>query len=204
MSGEPDWLPLLRQMHATVDQGVAAAIRREEKRRRARLACRRGCDVCCRVNTDIPVFPLELAGISWFCAERLAGAPRAAVRRQCAEHASGAACPFLVEGACAVYPVRPTACRLLAVFGASCASGEDAWHTRRGDVLVPPDGLLARAWGIMLPFHGVTEAADQVHWLERGLVRSLAANLPELGWASLVRLMDAAAAPAGGKGAESG
>jgi Fe-S-cluster containining protein len=178
-------------MHAAVDRGIASAVRREEKRRRARLACRRGCASCCRVNTDIPVFPVELAGISRFCTEELAGDARGEVRRQCAAHARGGPCPFLVAGACAVYPVRPTACRLLGVFGAPCAEDEDAWHARRDAVLVPPPALLERAYRIMLPFHGVTEPADQDLWLARGLVRTLAANLPALDWRSLAGMMRA-------------
>jgi hypothetical protein len=44
----------------------------------------------------------------------------------------------------------------------------------------------------MLPFHGVTDPKDQERWLERGLVRTLAANLPSCDWRSLARLMTAA------------
>ena len=35
----------------------------------------------------------------------------------------GATCPFLHEGRCAVYPVRPMACRRYIVYGAPCARG---------------------------------------------------------------------------------
>jgi len=185
-------------MHEEVDRGVAEAVRRERKRRGRVPACREGCDVCCRVNTDIPVFPLELAGISRHCVEQLRGARRDAVRDRCASHGGGASCPFLVAGACAVYPVRPAACRLLVVFGTRCAEGEDAWHARRADVLAPPPGLLPRVYRVMLPFHGVTAEADQEAWLARGLVEALARNLARLDWRSLARLMaQADARPAG-------
>ncbi len=186
------WLAWLRRMHAVVDAGVGAAVRAEERRRGTRRACRRGCSVCCRHQGDIPVLPLELTGISWFCAERLDGPARAAVREQLARHVRGGPCPFLVDDACAVHPVRPTACRLFTVFGRACAEGEDPYHARRADLLTPPPALLARAWREMLPFHGVTDRKDQEQWLERRLVDSLAVNLPGCDWRTLVRVMDAA------------
>ena len=184
------WLPVLLRMHALVDAGIEAAVRAEERRRGVRRACRSGCDVCCRTQSDIPVFQIELAGLSWFCAERLAGPTRSAVRAGLERHLPGAReCPFLVERACAVHPVRPMACRLFTVFGRPCAEGEDPFHTRRPEMLAPPPGLLARAYRVMLPFHGVTEPKDQETWLERGLVKTLAVNFPDCDWRSLARLM---------------
>ena len=93
------WLPVLLRMHALVDAGIAAAVRSEERRRGVRRACRSGCDVCCRTQSDIPVFQIELAGISWYCAEKLEGSARAAVRAGLERHVPGAReCPFLVSG----------------------------------------------------------------------------------------------------------
>ena len=156
-------------MHALVDAGIENAVRAEERRRGARRACRRGCAVCCRTQSDIPVFQIELAGISWYCAEKLAGPAREAVRARLAGHAPGGpVAPFSWSDACAVHPVRPMACRLFTVFGRPCAEGEDPFHARRADLLAPPPGLLARAYRVMLPFHGVTEPHDQEDWLERG------------------------------------
>jgi len=187
------WLPVLLRMHALVDAGIAIAVRAEEGRRGVRRACRQGCDVCCRTQSDIPVFQIELAGISWYSAEKLEGAGRSAVRAGLDRHVAGAReCPFLVGRSCAVHAVRPLACRLFTVFGRPCAEGEDPFHARRPDMLAPPQGLLARAYREMLPFHGVTESKDQETWLERGLVKTLAVNLPTCDWRSLARLMDAA------------
>lgn len=185
-------------MHALVDAGVESAVRAQERRRGERRACRNGCSVCCRTQSDIPVFQIELAGISWYSAERLEGPERSVVRGSLERHVRGGlSCPFLAHDACAIHPVRPMACRLFTVFGRPCAEGEDPFHERRARMLTPPPGLLSRAYRVMLPFHGVTAPADQERWLERGLIRSLAINLPDCDWASLARLM-AAAKPAAG------
>ena len=187
------WLPVLLRMHALVDEGIATAVRNEERRRGVRRACHSGCDVCCRTQGDIPVFQIELAGISWYSAEKLQGTGRAAVRAGLERHVAGAReCPFLVERACAIHAVRPMACRLFTVFGRPCAEGEDPFHARRADMLTPPPGLLARAYRVMLPFHGVTEPKDQEAWLERGLVKTLAVNVPTCDWRTLARLMGTA------------
>jgi Fe-S-cluster containining protein len=176
-------------MHAVADAGIEKEARSQERRRKARRACRRGCSVCCRHQSDIPVLPIELAGISWYCVEQLAGEVRETVRGQFERHTRAGACPFLVDDACAVHPVRPLACRLFTVFGRACAEGEDPFHARRADLLTPPAGLLARVYREMLPFHGVTEPQDQDEWLERRLVESLAVNLAGCNWGSLAGLM---------------
>lgn len=186
------WLPILRAMHAVIDAGVAAAVRGRK------VACRQGCTVCCRTQSDIAVFPLELAGISWYCTERLERRVRDAVRTQLAAHLRGGACPFLVAGSCAVYEVRPMACRQFTVFGKPCTEGEDPWHTRRRDMLLPRRELLEKAYRIMLPFHGVAAREDQDQWLARGHIETLARNLAALDWRGLVRLMDAHDARRGG------
>lgn len=184
------WLPTLLEMHAVTDAGVAAALRETEARLRARLACREGCSVCCRTQSDIAVFPLELAGISWYCTEQLEGPTRAAVRARLTAHVRGGPCPFLVAGSCAIYVVRPMACRHFTVIGQRCAEGEDPWHTRREDVITPRRETLEKAYRIMLPFHGVALREEQEQWLARGLFKALVRNLPELAWPGLVRMMD--------------
>lgn len=194
--GRHPWLPLLLRMHAIVDAGIAAAVRAEERRRGERRACRKGCAVCCRTQSDIPAFEIELAGISWYCVEKLEGAARPAVRERLERRAPGdPECPFLVAETCAIHALRPMACRLFTVFGRPCAEGEDPFHERRASLLAPPPGLLPRAYRVMLPFHGVTDKADQETWLARGLVTTLARNLPACDWRSLARLMDAARNP---------
>jgi Fe-S-cluster containining protein len=198
------WLAGLLEMYAITDAGVAAAVRDAADRRGARVACRQGCTVCCRTQRDIAVFPLELTGLSWFCTEKLAGAARAAVKGQLSAHRPGGPCPFLVAGACAVYAVRPMACRRFTVFGEPCAEGEDPWLTRREAVAVPAPETLDRAYRTMLVFHGARDPADQDEAFGRGIIRSLVRNLPDLGWQGLVRLMGDFDARAGEPGQSAG
>ncbi|MDX2503237.1 MAG: hypothetical protein QNL62_01985 [Gammaproteobacteria bacterium] len=44
-------------------------IKREEKQGK-KLACARGCAACCRSHETIPVYPLELMGMSWYAFDK--------------------------------------------------------------------------------------------------------------------------------------
>ncbi|RMG30267.1 MAG: YkgJ family cysteine cluster protein [Gammaproteobacteria bacterium] len=183
------WLgTLLEALHVT-DQGVAEAVRRETAQGR-RLACRKGCAHCCRTHVDIPVYPLELMGIAWYVAEKLQGPDRETLRTQLrrAEHLD--ACPFLVEDRCAIHPLRPQACRLFNVFDRPCGPGEDAWYTRRRDVLTPLDSYRRRATELMLPFYGVRGRHAVREALRTGAIHRLARSLRSCRWEALVARME--------------
>lgn len=64
------WLTTLLDAYSIIDEGVSAAISREHKRGRE-LACAKGCSSCCTTHQDIPVYPLELMGMSWYIIEKL-------------------------------------------------------------------------------------------------------------------------------------
>ena len=64
------WLSMLLDSYAIIDEGISAAIVKQETGRNIKLACKEGCDICCRVNKDIPVYPIELVGIYWFSNEK--------------------------------------------------------------------------------------------------------------------------------------
>lgn len=107
----------------------------------AGLACRRGCDHCCR-------FPV---GVTFAEAMRLA--TRVCAHRQLAEAVAAAAaatagrpwpelvgvpCPLLRGGECAVHDARPLPCRALgsrdAAACAAASTGTDAGDVPRDDV----------------------------------------------------------------------
>lgn len=175
------WLPLLLEIQHLTNQGVSAAIKTDGRK----LACSRGCAVCCRDQADIPVYPLELMGIAWYATEKLTGDLRERVRAQLAQHRDLGACPFLVDAACAIHPLRPMACRQFNVFNTVCAAGEDAFHTRLGDVLQPDMKLKNEALREMLRHHDVKDGRERRRLVESGEVHRLAQSLREMRWETL-------------------
>jgi len=195
------WLPLLLEATAIVDAGVSEAVGREQKQGRE-LACHKGCAACCRSHTTIPVYPLELIGITWYTVEKLAGPVREQLQQQLRAHRQGEPCPLLVDNACSVHPLRPLACRQFNVFGQVCVEGEDAYYTRRSDVLTPLREYADAAFDVMLPFYGVKTSAERKRLIDSGQVHQLVKVLQEYDWPKLADRMQAyderhAADPAG-------
>ncbi len=186
-----EWLPPLLDAYHVTDQGVSEGIRREVAQGRV-LACGKGCGSCCKAHADIPVYPLELIGIYWYASEELTEPSRTRLRTQLLAHRPGGTCPFLLDGACAIHPLRPMACRNFNVFGTPCAAGEDAFHTRRGDVLTPIRRYQEEAFLHLLPFHGVRSKADRRQAIKSGAVHALAKVLQQLDWSKLAERMDGA------------
>lgn len=182
------WLGPLLDAYHRIDQGVHEGVRREELRGR-RLACSNGCSACCRTHLTIPIYPLELMGLYWYCGERLEGALRRRIQSKLEGFVGGAACPFLVDAACAVHPMRPIACRQFNVFDRVCAEGEDAFHSRRGDVLTPLRRYADEAYDLMLPFYGVTDRRERKAAIKTGRIHALARVLQEFDWTKLAQRM---------------
>lgn len=149
-------MDLLLDAFAVVDCGVAQAI----AHRGQTPACGPNCCQCC--IQPIPATPLEILGLRIFMQLELAQAYESEVRQALVAGFAkfrgdaqnwGAACPFLHEGRCAVYPVRPMACRRFIVFEAPCAKGEDPTTTRPHQVLQPGQDFLQAALRHTLPWY---------------------------------------------------
>lgn len=179
------WLSLLLEVQHLTNQGVAKAIKADGRK----LACARGCAACCRSHADIPVYPLELMGIAWYLNEKLAGELRERVQTQLLNHRTLGSCPFLVDEACAIHPIRPMACRQFNVFTSVCEPGEDAFHTRRGDVLNPDAKLKAEALREMLKHHDIKDGRERRRLVESGEVHRLAQSLREMHWENIAARM---------------
>jgi Fe-S-cluster containining protein len=184
------WLPLLLDAYAIADTGVAIAVRDEGKRRKVKLACTKGCGNCCAQQKDLPIYPHEVVGIYWYVSEKMVPALREILRDRLAAHAAGSACPFLVEKACSIHPVRPIGCRQFNVFATPCAEGEDPYYTRRDDVLVPLQDYTDRAFAAVLPFYNIKREVDNAGAVR--LVRSQIMNLQTYDWKKLIALIDQA------------
>ena len=182
------WLPMLLDAYAVADTGVAIAIRDEEKKRKKKLACGKGCGNCCAHQKDLPLYPHELVGIYWYVSEKMVAPNREVLRDRLAHSAAGDACPFLIDKACSIHPVRPIGCRQFNVFTAPCAPGEDPYYTRRDDVLTPVADYTDRAFAAVLPFYGMKREGALAEAIR--LIRSQIMNLRAFDWSKLVALMD--------------
>lgn len=184
------WLPMLLDAYAIVDNGVAVAISDEENRRNVKLACKKGCDNCCRTHKDVPVYPLELVGIYWFSIEKITHPVRDILKKQLSSHFKGEPCPFMINGSCSIYLLRPVACRQFNVFSKPCEKDEDPYYTRRDDVLTPIQDYTNRAFSVMLPFYGVTNESDKAHVIKNNLIHTQVTILQSCNWRELARRMD--------------
>ena len=184
------WLSILMDAYLITDQGISEAISREEKQGK-KLACARGCASCCQSHETIPVYPLELMAMSWYVIEMLSGELRSRLKEQLANLDTLNSCPFLVDSACAIHAVRPMACRSFNVFNKQCAAGEDAYYTRREDVLTPLKKYSDEAFDVMLPFYGVKNKAERRKMIKTGGMHQMAKVMRDLNWSSLPEKMTA-------------
>lgn len=95
---------LLENYRALVGR-VDAHIRNVEGNYKDLIACRKGCDSCCRPLT---LFPVEAMAVS-LAFERLPENIKNQVIRQA--DISKALCPLLIKNSCIIYDDRPVICR---------------------------------------------------------------------------------------------
>ena len=182
------WLAILLDAYHAIDAGTASELRDEERKRGARVACRRGCAACC-LRPVVPLNPLEVQGICWYASEKLKGVARAAVIEQLRLHRQTAQCPFLVDSACAVYAVRPNACRILYVFGRPCGPEEEVELTRPGDIWTHSAEVAWLAATILLPHFGISGRREMEDAFEEGFLYDISSPLHEFPWEELLERM---------------
>lgn len=182
-----DWLSPLLNAYYIVDKGIAEAIRREKKRR---VACAKGCSSCCRTHKTIPVYPLELVGISWYVVEKISGHERETLKRHLKYYKENEPCPFLMNGSCIIHPMRPISCRQFIVFNKPCDEGEDPYYTRIKDVLMPPKNYIDEAFFIMLPFYGVKDESKRIKAIQSGAIHKMVKLIQTCHWNSLANKME--------------
>ncbi|BCR05601.1 hypothetical protein DESUT3_26700 [Desulfuromonas versatilis] len=92
-----------RQLVARVDELCARIVGEFS----AQIACRRGCDACCR---HLALFQVEAAALA-LALEELGGARADHIRARAAAASPEGPCPLLEDGACLLYAARPLICR---------------------------------------------------------------------------------------------
>ena len=134
------WLPRLLDAYAVLDAGMAEALAGVDRP----AACGPGCGSCC--HQPIPGSSLEALGLLWFVLHQCSPRVRHRLRSQLAECSFDRPCPFLLDGRCAVYPLRPLACREFVVLGRACRPGEQPDRTRPEDLLPLPEAAQQHAF----------------------------------------------------------
>ncbi|MBM4135203.1 MAG: hypothetical protein FJ241_00005 [Nitrospira sp.] len=121
---------------------------------------------------------------------RTSGPEREILKSQLKNYTENDPCPFLIEDACSVHPMRPIACRQFIVFGNPCVDGEGPYYTRREDVLSPIKGYVGKAFFIMLPFYGIEKKAERLKVIQNRTVHTMVKLMQTCNWKSLAEKMD--------------
>lgn len=159
LARERKWLPILLNAYAFLENSLQAQLQRLPQA----PACGPGCTPCC--HQPIPATPPEILGIRFSLTEGIVtqeAAQAVATFVPPQEKPSGPlqwACPFLLNGVCAVYPVRPFACRRFMVFHTRCAFGEDVPTERPQDLFSPSQKALLHALRLTLPLYSMANIA---------------------------------------------
>ena len=183
------WLVKLLDSYQIMDTGVQEGIRLEEKEGK-KLACKKSCSACCVTHGDIPVYPIELVGITWYATEKISGSAREELKANLLHHQEGAPCPFLINKECSIHPIRPLACRQFNVFNKVCEEGEDAFYTRREDVLTPIKNYIDDAFDTTMEFYGVTDGEQRYMILQTGKHHEMAKVMQNMNWKTLAQKME--------------
>ena len=180
------WLSMLLDAYFITDQGVAEGV--ELMRRKGhRLACDKGCANCCVTHRSIPAYPIELVGVTWYAVEKLPNPARSRLLGKLRAHQAGDPCAFLIDGICSIHPLRPMACRQFNVFNRICEEGEDAYYTRRHEVLTPLKKYTNKAFMVTMPFYGARSRAECRKIVEKGIMQ----DMQQCNWKSLAEKMAA-------------
>lgn len=177
---ESNWLSMLFDAYFSADQGIFESIEIELRKGRT-LACARGCSACCKTHVTIPVYPLELMGINWYMSKAHHDS-YGTIIAQMLDFAPGKGCPFLIEGACGIHPMRPLACRFFNVFSKPCGEGEDPYYTRRKDVWTPDNKIKDKALSKMLPHYGIVQRAEKREAMKNGYMLRFVKNMQDIHW----------------------
>ena len=181
------WLSVLLDAYHIQDTGIAVELQEEQRKRRDKLGCHRGCGTCCQRPT-VPVTDPEVKGIAWFVNNKLPQEFRETVKSQIANRGKSLKCIFSVDGVCSIYPARPIACRLLYIFGEPCTPNEDIYVARPKDLWVHSRDLGRKIALTLLPLYGITGKKNKIEAFEAGFLNTNTKSMLELPWETMCNL----------------
>ena len=159
-------------------------------RRGVAPACKRGCDACCK-GAMVPFTEPEFTAISWYASEILSGQARVQVKQRLFDNQNSLECPFLIDGACSIYPVRPLICRQFLVKGSPCSQEEDVSKSRPDDILkLPRDTVIRPVAMRLLDYWNIGSRAKKRQAFENGFIHQAAKSMHELDWNLVAKTMN--------------
>ena len=185
-----DWLSMLLDAYNVNDIGVYKELKIERKQHKKNIACYKGCFKCC-LKPDVPICEIEIAGVSWYSSELISDSTiRIKLKEQLRDHKKSFQCPFLVEGVCSIYPMRPLACREYFVFGVPCSDDEQPELTRPHDVWSPSRNVARKSALKILPFFGFYEESEKIRVFEDGFIHKNSVSMHKYDWTLIAKTMD--------------
>jgi Fe-S-cluster containining protein len=178
------WLSILLNTYHLIDIEYLKYINEDQKKRNKRIACKKGCYTCC-IKHSVPISQPEIQGISWYVIEKLKGLLRVRVKEQLKMFNEIEHCPFLVNKVCAIYPVRPIACRVFFVYTRPCLPDEDLLSSRLSDILPPNREISKKSALVLFPLFEITELDEQIEAFENGLLLELSRPMHEIDWSAM-------------------
>jgi Fe-S-cluster containining protein len=166
-----------------IDTEYLKHIEQDQKKRNKTIVCKKGCCECC-INQAVPITQVELQGISWYAIEKLNNPLRDQVKEQLRIYKQIKHCPFLINKACSIYPMRPIACRTFFVYTKTCIPDEDILSSRPSDILLGSREIARQSAFILLQAFGITDKNKQIHAFEAGLIKEMSQPMHELDWSA--------------------
>ncbi len=188
--GKYSWLTMVLDSYAICDEALQQEISREEGKRGVKAACAKGCYFCC-MHYDIPVSTSEFMGIAWYASEILESDVREELSKKLTAQAFTTGCPFLLDGACSIYPLRPLACREFVVYRAPCKESEDPYFSRPEDMHpANPERKLRTALRFLdSPVYGVLTKEKKLAAIENGIMHKNIPGMHEIEWGIIIENM---------------
>lgn len=183
----PDWLKPLIKAYEIINKGVSEGLSLRKKHGSV-PACQKGCSHCCETQ-PIPLTSFEVAGLAWYLIEHTHGLKRLRLAENLMNVDPSKGCPMVLDNACAVYPMRPIACRQYVIFGKSCGIHEEPLDTRPNEVFHPSIQVAHEAFGHLLPYYNIAgrEARDKA--LKEHFIQNKALLIQGIDWSPAIKKM---------------
>jgi Fe-S-cluster containining protein len=137
----------------------------------------------------VPFSKLELSGISWYTTEVMNSQSFDLIIPRLLNHKKTTECPFLLEGLCSIYHVRPIACRIFFVFNTPCDSFEDVSLTRPADIFTHSRETAKRVAMRFLDsdFYGLKTKRDKEKAFEDGFIVKTSRQMHHIDWTGFAK-----------------